>query len=488
MEDFVVANAVVAVAKRKRVTHPPKRIERAVNLGRQVGATAAAAQVNKDLTAAEQVSPATIDTWLHRFRKDGRFWEKEVKRGRPALMDSVPGMRDEWQRQVDSVRAQGLAVTGRVSSTVVKAVMEEKAPSLLERHGGCAKVSVKSGARYLAAADMSYRKKTSSRIIPPDDEVANARDVFYGKLKACFPDQHVDLHLLLNYDQTFHAYSPSRGFTWEKKGSDRVQLVHSKDGFTLLPVVSAAGVVGAQMIFAGSTAASLPSVSPGPLLRYLQTENHWSDENTTLELFRTIIFPHIQKRRAELGDIAAPAIVLADAFPAHWTAAVRSLVAKEQAIAYVAIPDCLTHLFQPLDLGIIAAIKHSVLRRKDEFMESEVRQAVKENRGVILSKSRTVLRDRVTMYIKECLADPSICAARCCKAGFDRAGVTRALYNENVHPDVDAIVSPAVCVECGEHATPRDEAPACDCFDSDDVPLLCNGCFSNHSNLCAPAL
>ena len=483
MENFAVAADAAAAVKRKRITHPKERIEKAVTLARHIGSSAAATQVNRDVPAGEQLTPATIDTWLFRFRKEGKFWEKGSMRGRPALMDAVPGMREEWQKQVSSIRAQGQPVSGRVSSTVAKAFLEEKAPSVLERHGGVAKVSVSTGARYLARSDMSYRKKTTSRIIPPDDKVADARDSFYRQLKDCFDDA-VDQDLVLNFDQTFHSYSPSRGFTWEKRGADRVQVADSKEGFTLLPVVSINGVVAAQMIFPGSTATSLPSVQPGPLLHYLQTTSHWSNEETTLELFRKIIFPHIRKRRAELGDPNAPALVLADAFKAHWTPAVVALVASESAIAYVAIPDCLTHLFQPLDLGIIAAIKSSVLRRKDEFMETEVRQAIKEGRGVILSKSRPVLRDRVTMYIKECLADPVICAAHCCKSGFDRAGVTRVLYNEDSHPDVDRIVATSVCQECGEFAVARDDFPTCDCFDVDVPPLLCDGCFANHCSVC----
>lgn len=131
----------------------------------------------------------------------------------------------------------------------------------------------------------------------------------------------------------------------------------SKDGFTCLPVVSADGVIGAQLIFDETTAAALPTVHPGPYLKFLHTKNHWSNETTTLTLFKDIILPHIAMRRAELGDPLAPCIILADAFPPHWAPAVMALVAKEDSVAYIAVPDSLTHLFQPLDLGIIVAIK-----------------------------------------------------------------------------------------------------------------------------------
>ena len=279
-------------------------------------------------------------------------------------------------------------------------------------------------------------------------------------------------------------YNPTRGYTWEKKGSSRVQLRDSKDGFTFLPVVSAAGMVGAQLIFDGKTSAALPSVAPGSMLHYEQTSNHWSDEGTTVKLFNSIVFPHIAKRRAELQDPSAPAIVLADAYPAHWTSRVQQLVAQNAGVAYVAIPDCLTHLFQPCDLGIIAAIKQSVLRRKDEFLEEELRAAIRENRSISLATSRPVLRNRMATFIKDVVEDPSICAEHCCLSGFRRAGITRVLYNDGTAvPDVDQFVEPLVCQECGEAAQKSYDIP-CSCFSPDCVPVLCDGCFHNHENLC----
>ena len=368
---------------------------------------------------------------------------------------------------------------------IMRAVLEEKSPSLLEAHGGAAKVCVSTGAKLMTRMNMSYRAKTSSRIIPPADQVATARDEFFAQVAGCFPGYEIDRHLVLNFDQTFQAFNPHRGHTWDKRGADRVQLKSDKDGFTLCPVVSAAGIVSAQMIFGGTSKLVFPRIPPGPFLRYNHTANHWPNESTTLELWNSIILPHIASRRAVLGQSAAPAIVLADAFAAHWTHDVKNLVSRQEAIAYIAVPDCLTHLFQPLDLGIIAAIKQSVLRRKDEFMQREVQTAVRENRGVVLSKSRIVLRDQVTMYIKECLGDPNICAERCCLSGFERAGIIRLLYGRGERaPDVDAAVPPPLCDECGEYAAPQEHTPRCVCFSEDQDTNLCGGCFFNHSNLC----
>lgn len=475
------------VQKRKRVTHPPERIKMAVTEARHSGCTAAVSKLNKNVADDERLTVTAVENWLSRFRKEGNFWENEkAKRGRPAVLDKVPGARAEWKRQVESLQRQGEPVSGRASAAVVKAVLEVKAPSVLAEHGGSVKGCSKTGARMMAAEDLTYRKKTSSRILPPESSLQESRDAFYGKLSSCVGEEEVDPALVINFDQTAYLYNPSRGYTWAKRGAKRVQVAESKEGFTLVPVISAAGFIAAQMIFPGTTAVSLPTVDPGAVLQYEQTSSHWSNEATTIKLLKKIVFPHIAARRAATGSHNAPAIVLADAYPPHWTPAVRAVVEEQEAVSYVAVPDSLTHLFQPLDLGVIAAIKQSVLRRKDDFLQKEVEVAVKEGRDVTLSRSRPVLRNKVTTWIKECIMDPSVCSAHCCESGFRRAGVLRVLLGDCAGVDVDSYVSPPVCSECGEPAIPRDDVPVCGCFADGEPRLLCDGCFHNHSTLCDP--
>lgn len=87
-------------------------------------------------------------------------------------------------------------------------------------------------------------------------------------------------------------------------------------------------------------------------------------------------------------------------------------------------------------------------------MENEVRVAVCEGRGVVLQKSRPLLRDKMTMYIKEVLADPLVCAEHCCYSGFRRAGTTQVLYkDDSVAPNLDQFVPPSMCQECGRTRT-----------------------------------
>ena len=336
MEAFAVASQSV---KRSRQSFSDDRIGAAVALALQIGTMAATKKLNSGMPPADQMQEATVRKWLSRWKKEGNFWEAaRAKRGRPNVLSAIPGGQEEWVRQVDSLRAQGASVTGRVSAVIARAVAEEKAPSLLEAHGGGLKMSIEAGSQLLKRAGKSFRKRTSTRIIPPDDVVAEARDSFYKNITDCFPDGPPDEGLVINFDQTFQLYNPNRGYTWEKKAASRVQLTDSRDGFTLLPVVSMLGVLGAQLIFGGTTAAVLPAISAGPLLRFEYTASHWSDESTTLSLWNNIILPYIARRRAAVGDPHSPVLVLADAFAAHWTPRVRAVVASADSINYIAIP------------------------------------------------------------------------------------------------------------------------------------------------------
>ena len=151
------------------------------------------------------------------MEEEGTVWETKVKRGCKSVQEQLPdAAHDEWLRQIGALCKQGESVTARAAAAVGRAVVEAQAPSVLQRHGGNFKFSQNTGRRWLASEDMSFRKKTSSRIIPPADMVATARDKFYSELTDHFGGGVPTRSLVINYDQTFHLYHPTRGFTWEK--------------------------------------------------------------------------------------------------------------------------------------------------------------------------------------------------------------------------------------------------------------------------------
>ena len=173
MESHAVPVDVLCALKRKRrADYSAEQISTAVTEARHSGAHAAAAKLNRGLSSADSIPEDTIRKWLSRWKKEGAFWEIEKKRGRNNLLDTLPEpVRTEWTKQVTAVRMQGESVTGRVAAALGRGIMAEKTPSLLERHGGDLKMSISTGQRMLHKEQMSFRKRTSARVIPPTSDL-----------------------------------------------------------------------------------------------------------------------------------------------------------------------------------------------------------------------------------------------------------------------------------------------------------------------------
>ena len=107
---------------------------------------------------------------------------------------------------------------------------------------------------------------------------------------------------------------------------------------------------------------------------------------------------------------------------------------------------------------------------------------MREERGVVLSTSKPILRDRSAMWIKETLLDPAICSQHCCRVGFEQAEVLCALRYDNITshiPDIDAFVPApeADLVPCADCLEPSPPAQCVVCRKH-----LCSDCLANHTS------
>ena len=79
-----------------------------------------------------------------------------------------------------------------------------------------------------------------------------------------------------------------------------------------------------------------------------------------------------------------------------------------------------------------------------------------------------------------------IYAQSAARSGFERSGVLRALYGADVapHADVDLVIAPPTCDDCGELGQRLWELPECEHFSNIDNTVLCVGCLDNHNTRC----
>jgi hypothetical protein len=119
-------------------------------------------------------------------------------------------------------------------------------PSLLKENGGAFTFSDTTARRHMHSQGTKSRKASSDRVDPPLEEIRAMRDEFVGAIKNAFPDGPPDPRLVINFDQTWHAFDPHahQGKTWVKPDQVRIGLKKPRDGITMLPVLSLAdGIV-----------------------------------------------------------------------------------------------------------------------------------------------------------------------------------------------------------------------------------------------------
>ena len=87
------------------------------------------------------------------------------------------------------------------------------------------------------------------------------------------------------------------------------------------------------------------------------TDNHWSNESTTVDYLQLIIILYMERTQKDLGlDAQHPALVTFDTFKGQCTSNVLQIL-KDHYILYITVPNNCTDRLQPLDLRVNKAVK-----------------------------------------------------------------------------------------------------------------------------------
>ena len=111
-----------------------------------------------------------------------------------------------------------------------------------------------------------------------------------------------------------------------------------------------------------------------------QTENHWANENTSIDLIKEVLVPHVRKVRQKLSlpeDLQW--LLIADIFKGHWTDAVVTEV-KRSIGKICAIPNNMTNIFHPLDLSVNRSCKFFLRREAQPWHSLQIEKQMKEGK------------------------------------------------------------------------------------------------------------
>ena len=155
-----------------------------------------------------------------------------------------------------------------------------------------------------------------------------------------------------------------------KKGTKHVKIAALNDK-RLITAVFACSLLGKffpiQLVYKGTTSKCLPKNVNFPKDWDITcTENHWSNESTTIDYLVKIVIPYVQERRRELKlSVDHPALTIFNVFKGQCTERVFKML-EDHNILCVIIPSNCTDILQPLYLSVNKSAK--------DFMKSKFQE------------------------------------------------------------------------------------------------------------------
>ena len=182
---------------------------------------------------------------------------------------------------------------------------------------------------------------------------------------------------------------PVNKWTMAEEGSQQVDVVglDNKREMTVLLGVSAAGhTLPPQLIYSGKTNRSHPTVNVPSGWNVTHSENHWSNEATTLEYIDRVLVPHMQREREHLElSPTAKSLLIWDVFAAHRCKSVLKKV-EEEHIKVVFVPVGCTGMLQPLDVSVNDSFKRHLKEKFGEWYAGGIAASLGDSEAVISVK------------------------------------------------------------------------------------------------------
>ena len=180
-----------------------------------------------------------------------------------------------------------------------------------------------------------------------------------------------------------------------------------------------------QLIYEGKTEKCHPSVSFPTGWHITHTDNHWANENTTIDYLRLIIIPYVEKTRKDLIlDSSYPALVIFDVFKGQCTRTILQTL-KDNNILYVAVPNNCTDRLQPLDLSVNKAVKQFMRAEFQDWYGKEICKQLEQGVEEEVDLRLTIMKPLSAQWMVKCyqyLVDHPNLAVN----GFRAAGIMDA--------------------------------------------------------------
>lgn len=234
--------------------------------------------------------------------------------------------------------------------------------------------------RFLSNHGFTLRRVTSGHISDAVDQVRVSNQRIrvaqaIGELKILSPDW------IFNMDETGYIISKSSDTTFAVRGeADAPVNGHSqREQVTVVETVCMNGkLLARQVIFAGSSKRVFPAPIPG--LSYAFSKSHWANADTMVAWFDDVLLPHLKLMRETPTYKDQHALLLIDAYSAHFNEKFLCHAAKHK-VRVLQIEPCLTSVLQPCDhrCGPNRNIKPIVYKLNDFAFVKSVIESMKRS-------------------------------------------------------------------------------------------------------------
>ncbi|GAW10512.1 DDE superfamily partial [Lentinula edodes] len=355
----------------------------------------------QDAVKALQHDNPTLYKHLHRGtvwkwkEKDTRAWSEKTREkvknhhallgsGRAGALTKHPELVEEIKTTLSSLRISGFVVNVPIARSLMLGLIEQHAPLLITPSFTCSEYFV----RDFLQSIMSWSLRVGTRAaahLPADADDLCMRTFF--RLVYLMKWENIPPKLVINGDQQGIFVLPSSSKTYNTKGDSQVDIVakDEKRAFTLFVTTTCAGdILPFQCVWAGKTAASLPSKDAPGMEKALghgfcftvaasekSPRSHFSTLKTMKEYITDIIMPYVKSVIAadpDLNDEQKAALYI-DVYPVHTSKPFRTFIYNGfPNLVIVFVPANCTGKYQPADVGIQRPLKHKLKTALFEWM------------------------------------------------------------------------------------------------------------------------
>ena len=207
----------------------------------------------------------------------------------------------------------------------------------------------------------------------------NAADEFVSSFSTFVKGEKFSMHQIFNCDETglYYRLLPDKTLaaSFEKTADGRKK---SKDRVTINACSNATGSIKLPLHLIGK--AKKPRCFKGSKMdlfpvKYSGQKNAWMDTGLFYDWFHNDFIPYVREKLAALG-LEGRAVLVLDNCSAHPNA--EDLVSDDKKIFVEYLPPNVTALIQPMDQGVLKALK---LHYKRKLLR---RLLIEDDRGVLL--------------------------------------------------------------------------------------------------------